>query len=423
MRRLAVVGVTIAVLFPLVPWLMVGDLGRRFTGVEALHSVANVSALCGVVAWSTNLVLASRTRWVEQAIGGLEQLYRLHRRVGVLVVILLVTHAVFLTLHAQGDALELYLPTAGWPIFAGVIALAALIAAVVSSLLGRLTYPAFMRVHRALSVTFLVGVLHTFAVRGTAAVSPFLMTYLAIVTVAGIGSLGYRLLGDAFGVGRYRYVVDAVRHLDAETVDITMVPMQQGLAYRPGQFLYATFRQRGFPQEAHPFTIASAPGGDSLRITAKALGDFTGALAGLEPGCRVRLEGPFGNFFLRHDLSQPQTWIAGGIGITPFLSWARSLDAPIAADLYYCTPTAEQHHFLAELYEIADLVPGFKVIPMHKSSLGRLTVSDVEGINPRVARGHVFMCGPPALIENMTAGFIDKGVPPLHIHSEAFDFR
>ena len=402
---------------------MAGDIGPRFTGLETLHSVANLSAVCAIAAWSTNLVLATRTRWVEQAIGGLEQLYRLHRRLGVVVVVLAVTHAVFLTLHAQGDALDLYLPAAGWPTFTGVVALAALIAAVVSSVLGRLSYPAFMRVHRVLSVVFLIGVLHTFAVRGTAASSPFLMTYLAIVAAAGLGSLGYRLLGDAFGFRRFRYVVDTVHPLDAETVDIAMVPVDRELVYLPGQFLYATFRQRGFPQEAHPFTIASAPGGDSVRITAKALGDFTRALPSLEPGCRVRLEGPFGSFCLRRDLTQPQTWIAGGIGITPFLSWARSLDAPIEADLYYCTPGAEQHHFLAELFEIAERYPKFKVIPMRKNSLGRLSVSDVEAVNPRVARGHVFMCGPPSLIDNLSAGFIDKGVPPHHIHSEAFDFR
>ena len=423
MRRSAVVAVTALVLFPVVPWLLVGDVQERFTGLQALHAVANISALCGIAAWSTNLVLAARTPRIERAAGGLEQLYRLHRRLAVVVVVLAVVHAVFLTLHAQGDAIELYLPAAGWPTFTGVISLVALIAAVVSSLLGRMTYPAFMRVHRLLSVVYLIGVLHTFAVRGTAASSVFLMTYLAIVTAAGIASLGYRLLGDVFGLGRRRYVVDAVGRLDAETVDISMAPVGRALVFRPGQFIYVTFRQRGFPREAHPFTIASAPSDDSLRIAVKGLGDFTGGLSGLEPGGRVRLEGPFGSFCLRRDLSEPQTWIAGGIGITPFLSWARSLDASAAADLYYCTPGAEQHHFLAELYDIADRFPEFKVIPMHKSSLGRLTVDDVEAVNPRVARGHVFMCGPPTLIDNMTKGFIDRGVPPEHIHSEAFDFR
>jgi predicted ferric reductase len=423
MRRSAVVAVAAVVLFPLVPWLMVGDVEQRFTGLPALHSVANISALCGIAAWSANLVLASRARPVEQATGGLEQLYRLHRRVGVLVVVLAVTHVVFLSLHAQGKALELYLPSAGWPTFAGVIALVMLIGSVASSILGHLSYPAFVHVQRLLGVAFLIGALHTFAVAGTAATSPLLRVYLAFLTAAGLAGMGYRVLGSLFGLGRHRYVVDAIRHLDAETVDISMIPEGRELAFRPGQFIYATFHQHGIRKESHPFTIASAPSGSSLRIATKGLGDFTRGLPSLEPGCRVRLEGPFGSFCLRRDLTQPQTWIAGGIGITPFLSWARSLDAAIAADLYYCTPGAEQHHFLAELYEIADRIPEFKVIPMRKSSLGRLSVSDVEAVNPRVARGHVFMCGPPALIDNMTAGFIGRGVSQHHIHSEAFDFR
>ena len=423
MRRSAVLVVAVVVAFPLVPWLLVGHLEQRFTGVPALKSVANISALCGIAAWSANLVLATRARRIEQAAGGLEQLYRLHRRLGVVVVALVVVHAVFLTLHAGGHALDLYLPSAGWAVFLGVVALVALIVAVVSSLVGRLTYPVFMRVHRALSVVYLLGVLHTFAVRGTAAVSPFLMTYLVIATAAGVASLGFRLLGDVFGLARHRYVVDAVHHLDHDTVDIAMRPLRQALTHQAGQFLYVTFRQRGLPPEAHPFTIASAPGGDVLRIATKGLGDFTRALSRLEAGSRTRLEGPFGTFCLRRDLQDPQTWIAGGIGITPFLSWARSLDVSIAADLYYCAPGAEQHHFLAELYEIADRYPAFRVIPMRKDSLGRLRVSDVQAINPRLARGHVFICGPPAMNENMTAGFVNLGVAPEHIHSEAFDFR
>lgn len=423
MRRSTVVLVAAVVLFPVVPWLMVGDIGERFTGFQSLKSVANISALCSFAAWSVNLVLSSRAWRIEQAFGGLEQLYRIHRRVGVLVVVLAVTHALFLTLQARGSALDLYLPAAGWPTFAGVIALVALVASVTSSLLGRLSYSAFVRVQRVLGLAFVIGALHTFAVRGTAAASLFLTVYLAALATAGLVSLGYRLLGGTFGLGRHRYVVDAVRHLDAETVDIGMVPEGRELVYHPGQFVYATFHQRGIRSESHPFTIASAPSGDSLRITIKRLGDFTGSLSDLEPGCEVQLEGPFGSFCLRRDLPQPQTWIAGGIGITPFLSWARSLDAAIAADLYYCTPGAEQHHFLDELFDIADRYPAFRVIPMRKSSLGHLGVSDVEAVNPSVARGHVFLCGPPRLIDNLTEGFIDRGVPPDHIHSEAFDFR
>jgi len=94
----------------------------------------------------------------------------------------------------------------------------------------------------------------------------------------------------------------------------------------------------------------------------------------LHPGARARLEGPFGAFVRHGDPARPQTWIAGGIGITPFLSWARSL-------------------------------------------------SDIATVNPNLSRGEIFICGPPALVDNLTTGLVASGIPPYRIHSETFDFR
>src|SRR3954453_8901870 len=96
------------VLFPLLPWLLVGPVGERFEGHAALHSIANLSAFFAIAAWAVNLVLASRLRFVERALGGLEKLYWVHGRLGVLVVVLAVAPAVFLTLYARGNAVELY---------------------------------------------------------------------------------------------------------------------------------------------------------------------------------------------------------------------------------------------------------------------------------------------------------------------------
>jgi predicted ferric reductase len=412
-----------AVLFPLVPWLMAGSVEDRFSGSATLKSVANLAALFGIAAWAANLVLASRIRPVERALGGLEHLYGLHRRVGVLVVVLAGTHAVFLTLHAGGSALDLYVPAAGWETFTGVVALVALVALVVTSLVGRVSYQTFVLVQRLLGACFILGALHTFAVGGTLADSPTLTIYLACLTAAGLASLGYRLIGGPVGIGRHGYRVDEVRRLDDDAVEIVMAPVGRPLAFQAGQFVYASFHQIGLPREAHPFTIASAPSDDSLRIAVKRLGDFTGSLMKLRPGSEAQLEGPFGCFNLRSNPGHPQTWIAGGIGITPFLSWARSLDGPMPADLYYCTPGPEQAHFLDELYDIADRCPAFRVIPIRKQSLGHLTVSDIEAVNPNLAQGHVFICGPPVMIDNLTAGLATRGVSPHRIHSETFDFR
>jgi predicted ferric reductase len=417
-----VCAIAAAIVFPLVPWLMAGPLDERFSGIATLKSVANLTALFGIAAWAVNLVLASRIRPVERAIGGLEHLYRLHRRLGLSVVALATAHVLFLTLHAEGDALGLYLPSAGWGTFTGVIAFVLLLGFVVASLARRLEYQTFTLVQRLLGVAFMLGAVHTFAVHSTPASSPLLTVYLAALTGAGCGSLGYRLLGGAFGIARSRYRVDEVRRLGEDLVEVVLLPVGRGLQYQAGQFVYATFHQSGIPQESHPFTIASAPDERAVRIAVKRLGDFTGSIMTLRSGVPVTLEGPFGQFVLR-DHAGPQTWVAGGIGITPFLSWARSLDHPVEADLYYCTPGPDDAYFLDELREIADRFPAFRVIPVRKRSLGHLTVNDIHGVNPRASHGHVFICGPSVLIDNLTTGFTKLGIDRRRIHSENFDFR
>src|SRR4051794_4597431 len=410
------------VLFPVLPWLLVGPVGERFEGHAALHSIANLSAFFAIATWAVNLVLASRLHFIERALGGLEKLYYVHRRLGVLVVVLAVDHAVFLSLYARGDALDLYLPSAGWSTFSGVIALLALLGLVSASLVTRLEYQTFLRAQRLLGGAFVVGAFHAIAVRGTAASSAVLTVYLACLAAAGATSLGYRVFGARLGLGRRRYRVAEIRVLAEDAVEIVMAPLGEPLRTTAGQFVYATFHQDGIPRESHPFSVASAPG-DELRIAVKRFGDFTSTVMGLRVGTEAQLEGPFGNFRPNADQLMTQTWIAGGIGITPFLSWARTVDDELRVDLYYCMSRADQGHFLDEIYEIADQHPRLRIIPISKSSLGRLTVDDIEGVNPSVWNGHVYICGPPAMIDNMRSGFAARGIPPERIHSESLDFR
>ena len=422
-NRAPMLGLAAVVLVPLIPWLLLGPLGPRFNGKAALHSVADLAAIFALASWAVSLALASRVRPIERAFGGLEQLYLAHRRVGELLVILVVTHVVFITLYAGSKALNLYLPSGNLSTFSGVVALVLLIGFVVITLLNRVSYPTFLLVQRLLGVTFAIVAYHTFTVRGGAAgSSPALKAYLELLTAVGLVSLGYRLVGDRLGIGRRRYRVDEVHHLDDSAVEIILSPVGRALEYRAGQFVYATFLQDGIPRESHPFTIASAPVGP-LRIMVKQLGDFTTRLMHLQTGAMAQLEGPFGSFQPLDNPVHAQTWIAGGIGITPFLSWARSLDGSTPADLYYCTPTAEKAYLIDELYAIADRNPQFRVIPIRKDSLGHLSVADFVAANPRVADDHVFICGPQSMIDNIRAGFEGLGIAPSRLHSENFDFR
>ncbi len=421
-RALAVAAFAAMIFFPIIPWLLAGPVVERFTGANALHSIANLAAFLAISAWTATLILASRIGPVERALGGLEHLYSLHRRIGALVVVLAVTHVAFLTLHAGNDALQLYLPSAGWSRFSGVVAVVLLLGLVLATIVNRLSYQRFVLVQDLLGSTFAIGAYHSYAVRGTAAASSGLTTYLLLLTAVGLACLGYRMIGTRLGLGHHRYKVEGVRHLDADVIEITMTPTDRGLTFRAGQFVYASFRQPGLPFESHPFTIASAPG-DHIRLVVKRLGDFTAALQQLRPGATALVEGPFGNFDLRQDQRHAQTWIAGGIGITPFLSWARSLDDSTASDLFYCTEGADSAHFLDELFEIAERHPRLRVISIRKDSLGYLSVDDLAAVNPHLAEGDIFICGPQTMIKSLRTGLDRQGIDDGRVHTENFDFR
>ena len=167
----------------------------------------------------------------------------------------------------------------------------------------------------------------------------------------------------------------------------------------------------GIPRESHPFTIASAPAGEPCGSPSRDSATSPASDA-LRPGARAQLEGPFGSFHLQRRVAHAQTWIAGGIGITPFLSWARSLDGSVPIDLYYCTPGAEQAHFLDELFDIADRYPTFRVIPIRKSSLGRLSVDDIEAVNPNRLERSRLRLWPAGDDRQHPDGVRSRGMPP-----------
>jgi predicted ferric reductase len=146
--------------------------------------------------------------------------------------------------------------------------------------------------------------------------------------------------------------------------------------------------------EPHPFTISTGKPGDELRITFRVLGDGTRRLArkGLKVGESLRVQGPFGRFFPARD-NAPQIWIAGGIGITPFMAWAEAMaeDGP-PVHLFYAVRSRDEAPYLNALTERADQIARLQVHPVVSNETGRLTADriaevtglELSGANPRV---------------------------------------
>jgi predicted ferric reductase len=236
--------------------------------------------------------------------------------------------------------------------------------------------------------------------------------------------------------------------LDESVMEITMTTTSAPIRFVPGQFVFVTFRSETMSRQLHPlsiilqgqsalialragevrkqfhpFSITSSSREDHLSVAVKAVGDYTRAMRSLEQGAEVLVEGPYGAFSYEKIDNKKQVWVAGGIGITPFLSMARSLESDAyEVDLYYCTRPGDAAYFIDELFDIADRHLRLRVIHIRKDFIGRLTTKDIEGASGGLVDKDILICGPPGMVENLRAGFIDRGVPRARIHFERFRF-
>jgi predicted ferric reductase len=420
---------------PLALWAATAPLGTRFDGrFQTLTSIAVLLAYAGTTAFALNLVLGARLRFVEALFGGLDRMYRAHRVNGELAFALLLGHVVLIlasraTISTE-TALDLLGPGAGWTVFAGVLAFTAMTVGIVVTLFVRVNHELFVYVQRFFGVIFLGATYHVFTSDGARSDSQALNLYLALLATLGIAAFVYRSVLGSLLVRRRHYRVVAVNRLDENVTEFELEPLGKPLAFAPGQFLFVCFSSPALDEQFglllrnqfHPFSITSAPDEEGLRITVKAVGDYTRAMRLLEPGAEAVVEGPYGSFGAETD-NERQIWIAGGIGVTPFLSMARSLNgAGPAVDFYYCVEHAPEAHFLDELRAIARARDGFRIVLVPRETDGFLTAERLAAENEQLAGTDVLICGPPAMIDSLRPQLAARGVARERFHAEEFGF-
>lgn len=421
-----------AVLLPSLPVLLFGiptDTAAAFAGPSAgLRTVGLLAGMAGYVSFAVNLLLGARIPQLERLFGALDRMYRFHRRLGSAVGALLAAHVVLmvgaLAVVEPASALDLLRPDPGLRVFAGVVAAAGFVAVLVATIVLDLTHEMFLRVHRLFGVVFAVGALHALRVPAFGALNPVLRGYLWAVTAVGVAAWLYRSGHGRTLVRRHYYRVADITPMHPTITQVTLAPVEEPLAFEPGQLVFIGIDDDAVTRELHPFSITSAVGDTDLRLVIRALGDYTRGLRDVTTTSWAMVEGPYGGFW--HDGAQHrrQIWIAGGIGVTPFLSIARSIDpTDHHIDLYYCTEDAEAAVFLDELYAIADAHPELRVIPFQADSLGFLTAEDVRAASGDLSDAHVFMCGPGPMMDALVAQFTALDVPRDHLHFEDFRLR
>ena len=140
-------------------------------------------------------------------------------------------------------------------------------------------------------------------------------------------------------------------------------------AFAAGQYVDVTLPDPSLRDPAGPtrsFSIASPPTAPSLRILLR-LGEtgFKRSLAAAPPGGTLLLGGPDGSFVLPADDARPLVFLAGGVGVAPFLSMLAEAAAqarPLDTTLFYSNRRPEDAAYLDILADLERAVPRFRVV-------------------------------------------------------------
>lgn len=375
---------------------------------------------CGALAAS--LLLMVREPAVASCLGGLGRMYRWHHFLGVLGYGLLLSHPILLAGQSlAADPSAAWRLLAPWPQTAAVLlgwgGLLGLMLGLGATFATRLRYSVWRTTHVLLSVGVLLGLGHVFLIGGGSVA-------FWVATVPILGAFLWRVLRVDRSVGGRPYEVSSATCLSPDVVEVSLRPLTRALSAAPGQFVMAAFFEGPHFQgcgEYHPYTVSGGTSQGGLILTIKALGDCTRTLQSLEPGVAARIEGPFGEFFAQRRAT-PELWIAGGIGITPFLAQLRLGEVTQPTEFIYAYRAAQDACYLNEVAHYAETHPLLHFQPLlSQNDLAPLfaVLTKVSDLPARQA----FLCGPRPFVAAITAWLTQHGMPEQSIHFEKFEFR
>lgn len=432
---------------PLTIWALVAALAllwwsRGPAGVPGRSSLGQLVGAEAVLLMSVGLVLISTLQWVEPYFDGIDRAAVWHRWVMITGMVLLLPHV----LLASNPS-----PTAAGPAL-GVVGLAGLLVLSVWTVLPRWQalapaqlrdlvvhleehrwaqlvtrffggYEVWRAFHRTTGLFVAAGVLHGL-LDGTAFDDQVLRWTYVVVGAVGLLFYVYREVLARYVSPLHDYQVAAVEEVQPGLVELSFRPLGHRFAFVPGQFAILYLEGKG-GWHRHPFSITSGAHEELVRVTVKALGDFTSRIQDLvEPGMPAVIGGAHGRF--DHRKGGPrQVWVAGGVGIAPFLSWLRSArpgGLHDQVDFFYSGNGPAP--FEDELRAIGDAHPELRVHLVDTTVEGRLTpdrVLEVVQAEPRSLS--VFTCGPEPMLATFQTELRRAGVKPSRIHREYFDLR
>ena len=415
--------------------LWVGNGGVQQLAGGGAGAAAAGGRLTGL--WASDLLLLqvllmARIPLVERAFGQ-DRLARWHRWTGFTSFWLMVVHIVLIT-TGFATLWEMVRTYPGMLLAAaGTLALGMVVVTSIRAARRTLRYESWHLLHLYAYAGVGLALPHQLWTGTDFAGSPVAAAYWWTLYAVSAGAvLAYRIGLPLLRTLRHRLVVDRVV---AEGPGLTSIYLTgrrlDRLPVRAGQFFQWRFLDGPGWSRSHPYSLSATPHGHLLRITVKDLGDGSARVAGLRPGTRALIEGPYGRLTGETYTGGPVTLLACGIGITPLLSLLGELRyAPGQATLVHRARSEAEAAFRTELdwfaahrgVRIVHLLGPRAARPSWLPA-GHADHADADALRrmvPEVAGSHVYVCGPAAWTDAARAAALAAGVRPDRLHTEQF---
>ncbi len=411
-------------------------INLNFFGIR--RQVMGLTGFITYVMMAWTMVLALRLPVVERLVGGLDRVYLLHKWTAISATVLALTHwamgqipkwlvqAGLLVKPEKPAYVVTHIAPANWTHFAesaGEWAFYLALALIMIALLRKIPYHWFRRSHKLIAACFLVLTFHSIIlVPADMGLTPAGLLGILVVATGSVAALLslFNLIGRQ---RKYRGTVKHIERMPSNLMRVHCVLDGKGMPYQPGQFAFVRFRGT---KDAHPFSISAY--GENANETVfciKALGDDTeNLLRHLHEGSPIEIEGAYGHFdFSPAQNIKEEIWVAGGIGVTPFLARLEYLAqhkekqiTPIR--FYYCSQ--QNNPLLIRITELCAKA-GVTLHIFDETKDGSLTLEKILGNAPPPVQ--LWFCGPSSLGNLLQQAWRAMRLPKQHFHREYFQMR
>jgi ferredoxin-NADP reductase len=226
-------------------------------------------------------------------------------------------------------------------------------------------------------------------------------------------------------VKKYSAEIVSIQNFFKGVYTLEMISLGKPFKYDPGQFIHLSLDEydpSGQWPESRCFSIQSAPGNQTIKITYAVKGIFTSRMENvLRIGSKITIKLPFGDLFTQPHNKANTIFIAGGTGITPFLSLFNHSSFTEYSDpvLYAGFRNRDMNLYQTELDLAQKYNSEFRFSLVYQDEEGIMDINKIFAAGK--SSGSFFISGPPAMIKAFKDQLIKNGISKDQVRTDDWE--